>query len=370
MNRKIIYKEKDELKIIRKISDIAGCLKRNEKKEISLFGDINNKSYSFHTHASGLAGIGTALEILVKEDLIDANTEEILGGLDEYLYQLMIAELKKENYDFLHGASGLALYFYKRETCVNRVKYLSDFVEELDKIAHKDENGIRWLSELNREENIKGYNLSLSHGIASIIVFLSKLNKAEIANEQVSWLLRGAVKYLLNQQLDTSVFKSNFPPVVSSSEALTHSRLAWCYGDLGIGIALWQAGENTNNDIWKNKAIEILLHSTGRRDLKENAVIDAGLCHGTAGIAHIYNRMYNYTGRKEFKSVASYWYKETLSMAKFEDGLVGYKTWRSEKFGGWQNETSFLEGIAGIGLSFISAISDIEPAWDESLLLS
>ena len=38
MNRKIIYEEKDELKIIRKISDIAGCLKRNEKKEISLFG--------------------------------------------------------------------------------------------------------------------------------------------------------------------------------------------------------------------------------------------------------------------------------------------------------------------------------------------
>ncbi len=30
----------------------------------------------------------------------------------------------------------------------------------------------------------------------------------------------------------------------------------------------------------------------------------------------------------------------------------------------------FLEGIAGIGLAFISAISDIEPAWDEYLLLS
>ncbi len=29
-----------------------------------------------------------------------------------------------------------------------------------------------------------------------------------------------------------------------------------------------------------------------------------------------------------------------------------------------------LEGIAGIGLAMISAVSDIEPIWDECLLLS
>ncbi len=332
--------------------------------------DNINNGFNFHTHAAGIAGIGTTVEILAQEDFIDANTEELLGSVDKYLYQLMLTELKKGNYDFLHGATGLALYFYKRQSCKNRTKYLSDFVEELDKIAYKDESGIRWLSVLNREKNINGFNLSLSHGLASIIAFLSKLYTTGIEQKKVKELINGSVKYLLNQQQDISIYKSNFPTWVCETEPNTHSRLAWCYGDLGIGITLWQAGNNIDNKIWKEKAVKMLLHSTKRRDLKENSVIDAGLCHGTAGIAHIYNRMFHYTEKEEFRDSASYWYKETLKMAKFEDGLAGYKAWRSPKYGGWQKEYGFLAGIAGIGLTFISAISDIEPNWDECLLLS
>jgi len=404
MNWSKVYNKNDELKLINKINDIARCLKRNDKHEISLFGgkigislffmyyakyvdnqepydyamelllsvfdDINHNGYNFHTHASGLAGIGTIVEILAQEDFINANTEDLLGSLDEYLYQLMIAELKKENYDFLHGATGLALYFYKRESCKNRTKYLLNFGDELEKISYKDENGIRWQSVLSKEENTKGYNLSLSHGLASIIAFLRKLYKAGIAKNKVSDLLNGSVKYLLSQQQDALRRKSNFPNWVSNQEPSVASRLAWCYGDLGIGIALWLTGKNANNSKWQNKALEILLHTTQRKDLQENFVLDAGLCHGTAGIAHIYNRMYNYTQRDEFKQAALYWFDQTLKMAKFEDGLAGYKTWRSIEYGGWQNDYGLLTGIAGIGLALISAVSDIEPAWDECLLLS
>ena len=55
----------------------------------SVFEDINN-GYNFHTHAGGLAGIGTVVEILTQEDFIDADTNELLVGLDEYLYKLML----------------------------------------------------------------------------------------------------------------------------------------------------------------------------------------------------------------------------------------------------------------------------------------
>jgi len=57
-------------------------------------------------------------------------------------------------------------------------------------------------------------------------------------------------------------------------------------------------------------------------------------------------------------------------MTKFEDGLAGFKSWRTEEYGGLSNDLGFLEGIAGIGLALISSISDIEPAWDECLLLN
>ena len=112
------------------------------------------------------------------------------------------------------------------------------------------------------------------------------------------------------------------------------------------------------------------LHASKRRDLKENFVLDAGLCHGTAGIAHIFNRMFINTGVTDFKEASDYWFEETLKMATFEDGLAGYKVWRTKEMGGWTNEYGFLEGIAGIGLAMISTISNINPDWDECLLLS
>lgn len=33
-------------------------------------------------------------------------------------------------------------------------------------------------------------------------------------------------------------------------------------------------------------------------------------------------------------------------MAKFENGLAGYKSWKGEKNGGWTDEYGLLEGIA------------------------
>lgn len=335
----------------------------------SVFDRIN-KGFHFHTHASGLAGIGSSIELLVENDFLEADTNELLGELDDYLNDRMIQEIKNGHYDFLHGAVGIGFYFLKRKLNVNSRKYLTDLVHELDKISITDEQGIRWVSTISREKNTKVNNLSLSHGLASIIAFLGKLNNEDIAKEKVNELLNGSVKYLLNQQLDITKYSSNLPSWVCETEPSVYSRLAWCYGDLGIGNALWLAGNNANNEKWKEEAIEILLHTTTRREDKNTGVVDAGLCHGTAGIAHIYNRMYNYTAINEFKNSSAYWLTQTLAMAKYKDTLSGYKVFRTAEYGGPYEDFGFLEGIAGIGLALISAISDVEPAWDECLLLS
>ncbi len=335
----------------------------------SVFESINN-GFNYHTHAGGLAGIGSVIELLREDDLIELDSNDTLGALDKHLYKMMMHEIKNKNYDFLHGAVGIGYYFIRRKSNKSYKIYLTDLIEELDKNSTKDEEGIRWLSVLDKEKKTKGFNLSLSHGLASIIVFLSKVYKEGIAKEKTLILLQGAVKYLINQKLDTSKHKSNFPSWVCEGEPSMYSRMAWCYGDLGIGIALWLAAENTTNEEWKNKAVEILLHTTKRKTAKETGVVDAGLCHGTAGIAHIYNRMYNFTNRNEFKESAVYWFNKTLELNIYNDTLSGYKAHRSEKYGGSYEDFGFLEGIAGIGLAFISAISNIEPVWDETLFLS
>lgn len=126
-----------------------------------------------------------------------------------------------------------------------------------------------------------------------------------------------------------------------------------------------------HNEEWKNRALEVLLYAAEkRRNLEENSVRDAGLCHGTAGIAHIFYRTWWNTGVLEFKQAADYWFDKTLEMAKFPNGIAGYKTWKGLEYGGWQNDYCLLDGVAGIGLALMSYYTETEPSWDECLLLS
>jgi lantibiotic biosynthesis protein len=158
---------------------------------------------------------------------------------------------------------------------------------------------------------------------------------------------------------------------IDGSAHYESSRLGWCYGDPGIASSIWQAGKALKNEEWKNEAIEIMLHASLRKELKINGVMDAGICHGTAGIAHIFNRFYWETKMPVFKEAANYWIEETLKMAYHKDGLAGYKAWQGKERG-WQNEYGLLEGVAGIGLVLLGFLTDDinDLSWDRCLLLS
>jgi hypothetical protein len=101
--------------------------------------------------------------------------------------------------------------------------------------------------------------------------------------------------------------------------------LGWCYGDLGIGISLIDAGSILRSQQATNVGIDTLLHSSLRRDLLANSVVDAGICHGAGGIAHIFNRLFYKTGIYQFKDASLYWYEVTIGMAnKGDDSFGGY----------------------------------------------
>ena len=319
------------------------------------------------SYCNGKIGLGFFLN---NQDL---DIEEYLKKKDTFIYKNTVLSIRV-NHDFLHGGIGAILYLADRvSNNINVKKYLNEIVYELYKESKKGKKGIYWeenefyLEYGEKKEDI--VNLSLSHGMAGKIVVFSKLLRSGINDSFMRKLLMESVDFLLNSK-NENVEKSVFPHRLVRNNSNSFTRLAWCYGDLGISIALWQAGEAMNNDGIKKESIEICLETTKRKNKEDTGVVDAGICHGSAGIAHIYNRMYRYTGRKEFKQAANYWVEETLKMAKFDDGLAGYKVFHEQKHGGWKNEYGLLEGIAGIGLVLLSHISDVEPSWDRCLLLS
>jgi class I lanthipeptide synthase len=333
--------------------------------------DAINDGFSYHTLAGGLAGVGWTVEHLVKKEFLEMDTNETLEDLDPYLHKTMIYDIQNKNYDFLHGAVGNGTYFLERLANPKAKDFLSELVDELEKVAHTDDDGsYKWISVLNREDGTEGYNLSLSHGLSAIIAFLGKVLESGINKEKTEKLLNGAVQFMLKHRLTDHESKANFPSWVPLEGSLGGSRMAWCYGDLGMSIAFWHTAQSLGNKEWAKICHEILLDSTKRKDIKQAGVLDAGLCHGAAGIMHIYARAYQYSGDETFKETAKYWADQTLKFANHEDGAAGYKAWHTEEYGGWVPEKGLLEGVAGIGLGLISLISDIDPGWDRTLFIS
>ncbi len=340
-----------------------------EENLIALY-ELASTENTLLTYCSGLAGLSWLFNYFNEKEVVEVDMNEVFGETDEYLYTWMMQQINHGEYDYLHGAVGIGVYFLSRTSNEKYREYLSDLVDGLDKIAIKEEDGaVKFLSVLNHENGETGYNLSLSHGISSIIVFLTRGIEQDINKEKATALLNGCVKYLLKNRLQgTDEYYSIFPNSISEGQKSNSSRLAWCYGDLGIGIALYQAGVLTNNKEWEEFALEVLIKCTERRDLMQNGVLDAGLCHGAAGIGHIFHRMYRYSKDEVFKEAAQFWFDETKKMAIHEDGIAGYKAWHGKE--GWVNETNLLVGISGIALALYCWENNIDPDWDRCLLLS
>ena len=332
-----------------------------------LFNQIEATPQPPFSLCSGIAGVGWMVDHLCRKEFIEGNPDDMLSGIDEYLYKVALDELNHLRFDFMHGAMGIAFYFVKR----NRQDYLRHLVQSLASIAVTDGDGVKWKSVINHTDGTLGFNIALSHGSSSIALVLCKILQIMQEDNAVKSLLHQTITYILNQEIPVKQYGSYFPGFSIESQPMLHkTRLAWCYGDLGVALAIWQSGIALQNQSWIEKGMEVLLHAASKRGLAANMVRDAGICHGSAGIAQIFDRLHRKTNRTEFRDAANYWAVVTPKLATFADGLAGYKAWRTEEYGGWQPFENLLEGIAGIGLSLSSFVMPEDPAWDECFLLS
>jgi hypothetical protein len=101
-------------------------------------------------------------------------------------------------------------------------------------------------------------------------------------------------------------------------------------------------------------------------------VVDAALCHGAAGLGHIFNRMFHATGEELFAGSAQRWLARALELRRHGEGIGGFLAAENHPEGGfnWVEDRSFLTGAAGIALALLAATTAVEPSWDRMLLLS
>lgn len=317
------------------------------------------------SYCNGLAGLGIGLNFLESEGFLE-DTGYAMSDFDTYIAYCLDIDLTNDNIDFLHGFVGIGFYFLMRAK-KNPKFSLVQLKKILEYLYNKQINNgtcIKW-----GIGNSKHYNISLSHGIASVNLLLTKMLTLNISaddKKKIVHLLNGSTQYLMENRIDFYKNGSCFPmfPTEESSTPMK-SRLAWCYGDLGISYSLWKTADTLGNNTLRDTAIEYLkLNAKYRTKRIENMVFDAGICHGTAGIAIIYQYFFRKTNLELFEKAYIHWLQETLSLYTTSPEYISFNNLEQK----WEKKYSILEGLSGIGLFFQSIILN-DWKWIKFLLL-
>jgi lantibiotic modifying enzyme len=328
------------------------------------------------SHCNGIAGIVWCIQHLIKMGFAEAGElDDIFTEVDEILGNDMLAALNAGQHDFLHEGLGMTLYFLEREHHPQITDLIESVVDTLSKTAIHMSAGISWQDHLtglaDRPDGEISFNMGLAHGVPAIISILAIIHQKGIATERTASLIRESINWVLSTQNAPGVGIVSLYPVLVDKDhhALTgkQSRLGWCYGDLGIATMLLNAGKCLGDIGYQQKALEIFHHTLQHRNISNSHVHDACLCHGSAGIMHIYRRAWLQTADPLLLEGANNWLAHTLQMNTHADGPAGFRFYGKETY---ENSYGVLEGIAGIGLALTAALdADTSPAWDRCILL-
>jgi hypothetical protein len=355
-----LFKEQRKLSINDTLNDLIKEINSLESKNI----------YSVIPYPE----LGWFMYHLLENKIINFDVRPYFVDIEQELLDVYKYFIETGRYDCLNGGIIFGLFFLNYSNYYNTSDdFLLTILGLIKKKALSKDNMIRWKSKINFETAEEGYNIGVAHGIPGILLFLLKIQKRMGENELYQ-IIEGTCNFIISQIQDINIYNSYFSGVASDyTNYNRNTRLGWCYGDLSVGYALYMASKsNKKLNPVKNIALRILSHTTSRKDLQSAGVNDASICHGSAGIALIYNRLYNLSSLDIFKFSAQNWYSKTLEMSIFDNNqYAGFynKVINNENTNELDKNLSFLNGISGIGLSLISSITTIEPKWDDCLLL-
>lgn len=298
---------------------------------------------------SGFPGVALAVDLL--------GGGRRLAAVDGALTRALSRSPWCGHFDLISGLAGLGCYALARLDAPDGTRMCELVVDRLGETSAPRKPGVvwftppGWMMPETAANHPQGYdNLGMAHGSPGVIAFLSGCLIRGVATEHARSLLEAAVSWVLDQQLDSR--GSRFPAWRSPGDAPRPSRTAWCYGDPGVAAALLLAGRGAARPDWEELAIDVALEAAAR-PADRTGVVDASLCHGAAGLAHVLARMCQLTGASALAVAARPWYERAVELPVRVPDDVG-----------------FLMGTGGVALALLAAVEPAEPTWDRALALS
>lgn len=329
----------------------------------------------------GISGVGWALSRL-EGRLLDCDDDE--SDVDAFVtHAVDTNDPWPGSFDLIRGLTGIGVYALERLPRASARRQVELVVARLAALAETEPAapGRTWRTPpsplfqpgANRYPN-GHFDVGLAHGVAGPVAFLAEvLLRVPDAPPETRPLLDDALRWLRAQRI--SGRDSCYPAMYGPDDGMrAPTRMAWCYGDPGVAVALLAAGRALGDDGLVAEAREVARACAGR-DPGRGQIEDAGLCHGSAGLGHVLNCLGQDLGDEALIGLARSWFGYALDHRLPDQPLAGFPAVQ-RRFGPDHHGTptltpnaGLLEGAAGVGLALLSAASDVEPWWDGLLLV-
>lgn len=319
--------------------------------------------------SNGLAGQAWLLEYF-NQSTPDEYDPELLSEIDELFTNALKQSPWSGELEMVLGLAGYSPYAARRARHADQTELFDAIVSGFEStVSQLNLKHLTWAQPkesvylFDRESKDAEYNLGLAHGVPGIIAALLPAVRVPSLTLRTKRLLEGGCEWLLTQRNPKHDDYACFGTCVGDQH---RSRLGWCYGDLTIALTLARVGLELQRDDFIESALEISLHSASR-DESSAVIYDAGLCHGSLGLATIFQAMNQLLPHPELAAAADRWLHIFLTnyKEKGESALYFYDAQNkcyTENFG-------FLMGYSGMALSLIGVMDD-QLDWIDSLLMA
>ncbi len=241
----------------------------------------------------GFAGIALVAEQLQSRRLVPLLCD--LSDIDRLLLDYVETRSSYALHDVVQGLIGIGLYFLERNRRTSYRAHIDAVVAALARTATLESDGLSWRATTNAMLQLlpagapHGHiaDLGVAHGSAGVVLFLARVLRDFPDSTSARSLLSSSVRFLLAQEMAAPP-ASRFPHVVGmGTDAQAIQRVAWCYGDLGVGYALAEAGKCGETFARPSAERTILsLANLAPASIVHDAD-DPTYCHGSAGRAHL-----------------------------------------------------------------------------------
>jgi hypothetical protein len=261
------------------------------------------------------------------------------------------------------GLAGLGVLGRELAKTGRGTELLDAVIDRLGALAVEDVDGVSW-PPITGGQSSADRDLGLAHGQLGPIGLLALAVDRPLARS----LLERATAWIISRiqprpAVSALAFFSS--PAGPNDGA---SRLAWCYGDAGAAVVLWRVAEALHDAAVRDIARDVALRAAERNP--ENAgVCDAGLCHGAAGLGHLFGRLWQLSNEERCRDAAVMWLRTAVELRSVPGVNAAYPAWDPVR-GGFVGELGVLEGTAGVCLALLAATGDSDPDWDRIMLAS